>query len=357
MFQLFGEQPEIKQVISFNGAEYEVIIRFSYATTEARKPSQGGMVAGNLPHGNHAANNVGVSVMRAGRELELNQSWSNQEPTERWLGIEVEFPPSLDEIFGVSNNKQTARYFDNINIEDLRIQRGLGESVTELKETLREDEDPRGPLIEISETLIKNIRAMRTLITEQTRGSRGRKRFDDPGTAEARGTKAVRDRQQEGLKGDSDADENLPEDERKAELAKELEETAGLDPQAAQELAAKTIDQGLKFTYESANLETAAFFSVRSKAGELLITLNTAHPAYEQLFQLLDVDESGLTEEDCAELQERLAKASTSFKLLIESWARYEDEQTNVPAKERLQDMRSDWGKVARQFLRPYYLA
>jgi len=353
MFELYGENQGIKKVITYNEAEHKIIIRCSYATTEARKPGQGGLMPGRLPHGRHAANNVGVSVMRAGRELELNLSWSIEEQTERWLGIEVEFPPSLDEVFGVSNNKQTARFFDNIDISELADQRGLKESVTELKEVLSEEQDPRGPLIEISETINRNIRLMRSLISEQTRGTRTR-RHDDPSTAEARGTKAVRDRQLEGIKGDSDADENLPEDERKAELAKELENTAGLDPQAAKELAARTIDQGLKFTYESAQLETAAFFSVRSKAGELLITLNTAHPAYEQLFQLLDLDESGLPEEDGAEVKERLSKASTSFKLLIESWARFEDEQTDGIGKERIQDMRSDWGRIARQFLRPF---
>ena len=313
----------------------------------------GGQEPGNLPHGRHANHNTGVSVMRAGRELEMNQSWSLAEQQERWLGVEVEFPPALDEIFGVSNNKQSARFFQHMAIEDLIEQRGLDEGVVELKETLREEEDPRGPLINISEIITRNLTSMRGLARKQTSGRRP-KRYDDPGSAEARGTKAVRDRQQEGLKGDSDPDESLPEDQRKAELAKALEEQQGLDPQAAKELAAKTIDMHLKFNYEAAALETPAFFSVRSKAGQLLVTLNTAHPAYQQLAQLLDVDESGLKDEDGAELKERLATAGTSFKLLLESWARYEDEQPDGPLKERAQDARNDWGRIARQFLRPY---
>ena len=37
--------------------------------------------------------NQGVSVVREGRELEINSSFVNRyEPTERWWGIEVKFP-------------------------------------------------------------------------------------------------------------------------------------------------------------------------------------------------------------------------------------------------------------------------
>ena len=86
-------------------------VRFSYAKEEARQASKN-KDAGKLPHGKHAANNIGVSVMRAGRELDLDRSLViKYDPRERWWGIEVEFPPSLDDLFGVTNNKQSARNF------------------------------------------------------------------------------------------------------------------------------------------------------------------------------------------------------------------------------------------------------
>ena len=64
-------------------------------------------------HGvNMLARNQGVSIVRAGRELELSQAWVNSyEPEERWWSVEVEFDPILDEIFGVVNNKQHAHAF------------------------------------------------------------------------------------------------------------------------------------------------------------------------------------------------------------------------------------------------------
>jgi hypothetical protein len=33
------------------------------------------------------------------------------------------------------------------------------------------------------------------------------------------------------------------------------------------------------------------------------------------------------------------------------AWARYEDEQPDGPRKTNAQDARTDWGRIARQFL------
>ena len=124
MFEKYGdsstEEWVVKPTISFNGELHEVAIRFTVASEEARKPSDTGSVAGSLPHGKHAAKNVGVSIVRADRELEMDQSWVHvSEGRDRWWGVEVAFPPALDEVFGVTNNKQTARYFSQTpDIED-----------------------------------------------------------------------------------------------------------------------------------------------------------------------------------------------------------------------------------------------
>ena len=39
----------------------------------------------------------------------LDDGWCiGYDPRERWWGAEIEFPPTLDEVFGVPNNKQAA---------------------------------------------------------------------------------------------------------------------------------------------------------------------------------------------------------------------------------------------------------
>ena len=46
--------------------------------------------------------------MRNGRELELNRSFLNQDPRDRFIGVEVWFDGTLDDLMGVDgkNNQQ-----------------------------------------------------------------------------------------------------------------------------------------------------------------------------------------------------------------------------------------------------------
>ena len=108
--------------------------------------------------------------MRAGRELELDQSWIvSYDPRERWWGVEVEFPPSLDEVFGVTNNKQTARYFSETPTLEALLEDD--QTLAQLREQLVEEEDPRGPLVEIAETIRRNLGPIRRAIAHQQRAT------------------------------------------------------------------------------------------------------------------------------------------------------------------------------------------
>ena len=49
------------------------------------------------------------------------------------------------------------------------------------------------------------------------------------------------------------------------------------------------------------------------------------------------------------QIRERLMKAGAAFRILIYSWARYEDEQTDQ-LKRRVRDARLEWGKYAEEF-------
>ena len=106
--------------------------------------------AGSTPWGKHAARNQGVSIVRAGRELDLSQAWVNSyEPEERWWSVEVEFDPILDEIFGVVNNKQHAHAFVVGAGFDWEQAALPGETFGQLRERLAATSDPRVHLIDI----------------------------------------------------------------------------------------------------------------------------------------------------------------------------------------------------------------
>src|SRR4030095_14308255 len=114
----------------------------------------------------------------------------------------------------------------------------------------------------------------------------GRRRKRHGESPEARGTEVTKQRQEEGHRGESDEGESLSPEERKEFLAKELEES-GLSKEQAGELAAQTIDEGLKYTFQTADLEGRAFFTVKPVAGEIMIKLNINHPAYKNLVEIL----------------------------------------------------------------------
>lgn len=347
LFQLDGDSWEVARTIQFRDAEHDVMIRFSLAKEEARdRPN-----AGSTDYGKHAAKNLGISLVRAGRELEMDEALVNTyDPRERWWGVEVDFPPALDELFGVTNNKQSARNFSEVaaNFKSMLIG---GTGTTQLVlDTLDEEEDPTGPLLEMVTLIDRRLAVLRKAIEVQRKGTgKARRRFD-PNAPEVQATEVTRERQQEGHKGVSDEGEDRPEDERTEELKKELVET-GLSEEHAQELAARTIGSGIKYTFAEADLEGRVFFTVRPVAGEIVIKININHPAYKNLVEVLEQEE--LVEEASEDqLRDRLLRANRGLKLLLMAWARFEDEQPTEQRREEIQDIRTDWGRVAYRFLR-----
>ena len=347
MFQPDGESGEVKRKLSFRGTEHEVAIRFSYAKEEARdRPN-----AGLTDYGKHAAKNVGVSLIRAQRELDMDQALvTSYDPRERWWGVEVDFPPSLDDLFGVTNNKQSARNFSEVAANYKNVLTGGAGTTREQFDEMDEDEDPSGPLIEIMGLIDRRLGVLRKAIEVQRKGSGKTRRRFDPDSPEVMATEVTRQRQQEGHRGQSDAGEDRPESERAEVLKQELVDT-GLSEQQAGELAARTIESGIKYTFAEANLEGRSFFTVKPVAGDIVIKININHPAYRNLVEVLEEEE---LDENTAEseLRLRLQRANRGLRLLLMAWARYEDEQVTDHEREQLQDIRTDWGRVAYRFLR-----
>jgi len=341
MFEPWGEPHEFK--VNHAGAMHSVKLSFSIAKTNARE----GFNPGSKDHGRHASRNIGVSVMRADRELELQLDWrTSHDPRERWWGAEVEFPPELDELFGVTNNKQSARAlaeYARIQSDDL-VKREEFESIHELMEAWEESGDPRLILLRIKLAIESNLAAIRRQLQGQT--ARRQPRHHDPNSAEAKGTEATRKRRAEGYSGDSDASELKPDEEKESEVESGLREF-GIGSEEAGVRAKQIVQDGRKYEFVHAPVDGDAFFSVRPKGGVILINLNTEHPAYAHLVALL---ESGSDAGDGVGSAERLRKSYEGLKLLLEAWARYEDELPAV-RKDIARQARADWGRVARQFL------
>jgi hypothetical protein len=350
MFAPWGETGEHLMKINYNDEIHEIKIRYSYAKEEARRTGPTGQQAGSMPHGKHAANNVGVSLIRADRELDLVTTGfvTGYDPLDRWWGAEVEFPPELDELFGVTNNKQTARNFNDVAGMDPNTLAEDGETEHAKQERLDEEADPRETLMRVTDEIKKNVGLMRRIIGDQQRSSRSKQRRYDADSPEVKGTAKTEERKQEGHVGASDAEEGLPNKE-KAKLLEQLFVERGMDAKAAHEQAATVVNRGLKYVFQAADLKNPAFFSVESKAGVLTITLNTTHPAYVSLLEVMEAEPDEFASDNVDQLRGRLVGAASGLKLLLEAWARYEDELKGS-TRDRASDARHDWGRVARQF-------
>lgn len=347
MFVLWGE-PTIFR-IRFQGAEHEVVVKYAIAKNEARK----GESPGNRPHGQHARNNVGVSIVRADRELDLDPSWASpSEFRDRWWGVEVDFPPALDDLFGVTNNKQSARYFSDLaktSIDDLVEN---SQSFGSARDEYEADQDPQWPLFEIASTVRKQITVMQSVLRKMKEGQRTRREIgpqDGREGPEAKATEVTNRRRAQGHLGQSDKQEDLPEDTRREDVAKTLVDTGVAQGEEARRLAAEIVARNYKYEIQHAAISSSpAFFDVQSRGGKIIVVLNTEHPVYEQLVEVLEADFDSADED---ELRRRVVRASESLDLLISAWARYEDEQPPGSRLDKARESRWDWGRMAKDFL------
>lgn len=334
--------------IEFDDEVHKVSVRASHAKDEARE----GINAGSRPYGKHANKNLGISIVRAERELDLDLSLvNNYDPTERWWGLEIEFPPSLDELMGVSNNKQSARNLSDVlgMMDDIKKEQDAGITLLEIIEQYKEEGDPRAPLIEVCEYINRLLHnQLRKIIKGQNHGSKINLRRHQNERVETAATNITEVRKQKGYHGSSDDDEKESPEIRQELIRKDLIDS-GLDEMVAEEAAKEMVSNESKYSFIESPFEGNAFFTVRTKGGKINILLNKSHPAYENLLEVLDENDSVNSVSD---LKKRLEKASDGLKLLLAAWARYEDETPDGPRRDEIQTVREDWGKYSKEFLR-----
>ena len=343
MFQPWGDADEVFS-IDYDGAKHDVVIRMSWAREETVPDDRSDR--GHKPYGKHAAKNIGLSIVREGRELDLDPAWTNSyDPTERWWGVEVEFPSTLDEVFGVTNTKQSATIFSHMAQFDWKAEANPGESRSEFQERIQGEGDPRAILLPIVDHIRQQIPEMRKRLKKQNVGRRTKDdRHDEPDVSDLATTK-FRERAEQGHETDSDREEFTEED--RDNLEKDLTEDKHYRQDVAHEIAQATFTRKRKVLFLEKAMEGYAFFNVEHKQGGLTeVVFNSNHPFYDQLIASLRPE---IGDETDAELMERIHTAADTLELLFAAWARYEMEE--VHQKNRLFEMRQEWGKMARFFL------
>ncbi|MCY3591087.1 MAG: ATP-binding protein [Acidobacteria bacterium] len=360
----FGPGPMFEELVGspfvvpvkFNGQPHEVRVRASYARPHVRDSGHEdaawphrwkGRDAGHTEWGKHADSNRGISLVRSHRELQLDTSWvSGDDPRERWWTIEVDFPTALDEMFGVTNNKQGAMIFQRLSQYDYRRERLDGESPGDVRRRMEEEGDSRVYLLDLQKQIRNCIKTMRHRV-RQAKRRRPSVIVDEETKADLQVTDAIKRRTEEGYKGVSDrTGEALTEEEKREQERRSLVDKHHLDEKDALEKIDETLRAGSRVRWIGSSQSSPAFFDVESLPNVIQVALNTEHPVHSHLYEVMHPDVEEMSEE---EVRGRLAKAAAAFRILIYAWARYEEEQMNRERR-KVRDVRLEWGKYAEEF-------
>ena len=360
----FGQGPMFRELegspfyvpIRIGQEEHKIRVRASYVQPHARDALESGATwpeemqgwqSGNTPWGKHANQNLGVSLVRAHREIQLDESWtSGDDPRERWWTVEVDFPTALDEVFGVTNDKQATVTFQRLAKYDWKRYALLNESAADVRHRMEEDGDPQVVLLNLHRQIKRAIGLMRSRVKIR------RKKLtlevgDEDTKADKKATAKIKQRIEEGHNGESDRrGASATEDERKDEEVRSLTERHHFEHGDALRKIDETIKSGNVVRWIQSRQHSAAFFDVEPLPGVIQVALNVAHPVYGHLYEVMHPDIDDMDEE---EIRDRLAKSAAAFRILLYSWARYEEEQVGKEQRQ-VRNARVEWGKYAEEF-------
>lgn len=349
--------PKLIPVHDRDGVEHQVLVRTSRATDEGR-PATVQHPGADTHQGPHFARNRGVSIMRADREVCMDETYYYDAPDRFW-SVEVSFPPALDERFGVTNNKQDVPHFKELSREVAR--RSQEPETPSLVES--GDIDPDHGFAEL-EKVAKYVRTqvgtMRTLNKNEhkTRKTNAHQRLGKASTPTVHTTVQVKrelgvDHPTPGEReAQEDKDKSPEERERaqqeRAEQAKQSAIDNGVSPDDA-EAVANNYMKGLNYQPVDVRQPQAPAFFWPDEHGDLeIVYLNTGHPAHEGLLETLRLEDDKITALSEEEAKALLGKAADALGWLIHGWARMEDNHKGSPTHTEVVNTRELWGKQLR---------
>ena len=328
------------------GATHNVIVRMSWAREETVPEDRSDR--GAKPYGKHAAKNIGLSIVREGRELGPSDSaWTNQLRSDRTL-----VGASRSSFLRRSTRCSVLRTLNRVR----RFSR-IWPSSTGRRKPIPAS---RGRSFRNAHraTAIRARFCYRSLITYATKfrksvnGSRsrmpdaGRKKTGIMNQMSPTWRPQSSTREPSKVTKPTRTGKEFTEEDRES-LEKDLKDDKYYREDIAQKIAQATFTRKRKVIFLEKTMEGYAFFNVEHKQGGLTeVVFNSNHPFHNQLIEALRPQ---IGDETDAELMGRIHTAADTLELLFAAWARYEMEETRQ--KNRLFEMRQEWGKMARFFL------
>ncbi|NFH80190.1 ATP-binding protein [Clostridium botulinum] len=276
----------------------------------------GGRKPGDGPIGKYAKKLEGISIVRAGREIDFGKFdfYDNlNEPVHRWWGCEISFEPELDETFGVSNNKQHVELFeldpeeykdDEIQPVWFQLKKVIADTISAMKSRnakVRENSNStKEPKFKPSENVINKTEANNDIPTEST---------------EIRKTKPV--------------------EEVKEEAKKVLEEQ-GISEPSEEEINNLLLNK-VNIIYKANN--RGPFIDYETSLGICKCIINTDHIFYEKFIKHIEI----------------YADAKVAFELLLASLIRARDEIIDDKKKKMYDDVIDDWNYKLKKYIERLY--
>jgi hypothetical protein len=210
-----------------DGKDCQTAIRLTFSVALPEIQNLGGASA----VGKHYLANTGVSFVREGREIDFGHFgfFDTSDYRHRWWGAEVRFPADLDELFGVTNNKQEVRNIKKLSDEE---KEDYAESGVSLQHKL---------VLDLNQKIGEQIVSMMSTIKSRKEGSRSKPSSKASGLIDKVNDEVAKDKTTL-----TDSQKHIGEKSRE-ELIKEkaqllLNDDSTLSEDAAASIAETTID-------------------------------------------------------------------------------------------------------------------
>ncbi|MFC0861642.1 ATP-binding protein [Sphaerimonospora cavernae] len=317
--------------------------RLSLAKPKARPGRNPGK---DTHQGRHARENSGISVMRAERELVLEKTLA-QEATDRWWGVEIAFAPCLDDIFGVTNNKQDAPYLT----QALRLAREHHLTKDEaIEEGLFDEEHPIAELYDMAHQLVALVSQMKQEGKNEKQAATNARRAQPAVTSVASNAKKTRSAVSP-TPGEADYANTKPDPSKAAKAIEQKLEEQDV-PAEVREAIIANYQRGVTVQVIDRPVKQAPAFFWPDEALNLeILCINNAHPAYRSLIEPLRVSNEEIEAMSEDEAKRLLVQSADAVTWLLLAWSRYENEHRTSPLIGKIQEIREGWGRRLAEYV------
>ena len=345
MFEPYTQPKTYKEMI--DGKEETIEVRYSIVRKEALH-TPGYRNAGDAPHGRHARQNLGVSVIRERREILLEDNFvraggASTIPQNRWWGCQVSFNEGADDLFGVDHNKQMAAHFTQAAKDIMNDDRTDNEL---LNDSSYNDSLMHRLALDIRRTTRAMLRDIEKMM-EQRRmlphGSVIKKVSDQAAAIAKQATQEAIQQKKEPSTATDQARLDLSTEQRE-EMLTQTYISEGLSEDDARTLAKQLVEGDEWYNFESDQLDGYQMFRIRNRAGVLRVILNMDHPIHDFIRMFEDQAK--------AELSDPVRRAGLGLILLLMAWARMEDQIEIDDNRRHIQSIAQQWGKHVDEFIR-----